>query len=341
MSAAALGAVRTEQRPRQWYRDPLSCLQTTLATILLDAGADPVEVLGLDWDFLYKPGDVRSEEFYFPCRDDGDLAASVAPSGGMRSHWWNPAGDDPLQDVASRIAAGELPIAAVDNYHLPFRPAYHDVHAAHLLVVFGVDRGRGEVHVSDVMPPAFCGAIAEDDFLRSWSSSNPRDVQDAFFSDSRIERRCLSVSVDRPPPLEPRRLAAAMRANVEGFAGGDGWEGLPGLRRFLADLYARAGARDERALEELYAFGWATQASAYLHGELLRTRGADWGVPELAEAGRTAESVACAWTGLRITGAHGRSDPVGAAADLRRHGERLRRRYEEAIDTAITALEVL
>ena len=83
------------------------------------------------------------------------------------------------------------------------------------------------------------------------------------------------------------------------------------------------------------------QAQTYLHGELLRETGAGWSVPELAEAGRAVQEVASAWTGLRMTGAHALAAPAAAAADLRRHGNRLRRCYEAALEHVARAVESL
>lgn len=331
-------ALATETHVRQWYRDPISCLQSTLATVLLAAGAEPLPVLGLAWELRFQPGRVGREEFAYPCRFEGDVARSLAPYHPIRSRWWSPADEeDPLAELARRIEDGELPIAAVDNYHLPFRPAFHDVHAAHLVVVYAVDRERDEVGVSDAQPPAFRGAIPAEDFLAAWSSSNPADAEDAFFSDSAIGRRCLSVELEGPiPPLDRERLRAALEENLAGFV-----TGLAGLGRYVDDLEARAAANERRPLEELYAFGWGMQAQTYLHGELLRETGAGWSVPELAEAGRAVQAVASAWTGLRMTGAHGLGAPAAAAADLRRHGDRLRRRYEEALERVTQAVESL
>ena len=345
MTTATADVVGAGRPPELWYRDPLSCLQSTLAAIVLHEGGDPLEVLGPSFEFLYRPGDVTPEEFYFPCRFPDDLARSVAPYSPLRSRWWQAPDDgDPLGGLAARIAGGELPIAAVDNYYLPFRPAFHDVHAAHLVVVYAIDESRHEVSVSDAQPPAFRGEIDADDFLRSWTSANPPDAQDAFFSDARIDRRCLSVRLEEPlRPLDRERLGEALRANAERFAADDdiGWNGLPGLERYVDELVGRARAAERRPLEELYALGWGLQAQAYLHGELLRSRGLEWAVPELREAGRAAGAVAHAWTGLRITCAHGLAAPEEAARDLRRHGDRLRRAYEEALaslDEAVTAL---
>jgi hypothetical protein len=331
-----------------WCRDLISCLQATVATVLAHHGQDPLGTLGAAWEFLYKPGDVTAEEFYFPCRQP-DLARSLCPHHPVRSAWRRPAdGERPLAELERAVAAGRLPIAAVDNYHLPFRPAFHDVHAAHLVVVYGIDLQRGEVHLSDAMPPAFQGPIPVADFERSWGSLNPDDHQDAFFSGARIGCRWLLVELEgRFPPMDAAWLRRVLAANLAGFVaaprGGDptGWAGLAGLRVFSDQLVGRARAGEARALEELYVLGWGLQAQASLHGELLRTRGGEWDLPALREAGRAVEAVAHAWTGLRITGAHGRGDPAGRAADLRRHGERLRRRHEEALEAVAMAVEAL
>lgn len=337
--------VAARRSPELWYRDPLSCLQSTLAAVVLDAGAEPLDVLGLSFEFLYKPGDVRPEEFYFPCRFHDDLARSVAPYSPLRSKWWQPSEDgEPLDELAERVDAGELPIAAVDNYHLPFRPAFRDVHAAHLVVVYAIDRGSGEVFLSDAQPPAFQGPIAAEDFLQSWSSVNPPDVQDAFFAGARIDRRALSVRLDEPfEPLDGERLRTALLANADRFAADDdvGWNGVHGLERYVTELVAGARAGERRALEEVYPLGWGLQAQAYLHGELLRARGLEWSLPELREAGRGALRVTSAWTALRIAAAHGLAAPAEAASELRRHGDGLRRSYEQALerlDRAVTAL---
>lgn len=325
----------TGAEPELWYRDLISCLQATFGTLLAREGADPLAVLGAGWRFVHIPGDVRSEEFYYPCPDgDADLGAALAPHHGLHSRWWQPADEDDLwAEIRARLAADRLVIAAVDNFHLPFRPAYGDVHAAHLVVVYGLDEVRGLVYVSDAMPPAFSGAVPIEAFLRSWGSANPTDVQDAFFSDSRIGRRCLDVWLDAPPaPLTPELLAGCLRTDSEIFAD----SGLAGFDAFAADLVGRCRAGDTGALRELYPFGWGMQAQASLHGELLRRCGREWGDPALAGAGRAVESVAHAWTGLRITGAHGLGDAEAASADIAHHATVLRGRYGEAVD-AVTS----
>lgn len=334
----------TGPEPVWWYRDLISCLQSTFGSVLARAGADPLEVLGAGWRFLHLPGDVRSEEFYYPCPPGewggADLGAALAPHHDLHSRWWQPADEDDVwREVREALAGDRLVIAAVDNFHLPFRPAYGDVHAAHLVLIHGLDETRGVVHVSDAMPPAFRGAVPIEEFLRSWGSANPTDVQDAFFSDSRIGRRCLDVSLGTPPaPLTPELLGGFLRTDAEGFSTATSARtGLAGYDEFAAELLDRCRAADAGALRELYPFGWAMQAQASLHGELLRRRGRDWDLPALAAAGRAVEAVAHAWTGLRFTGAHGLADPRAAAPDIAHHATLLRGTYARAIDTVAAA----
>jgi hypothetical protein len=331
-----------------WCRDLVSCLQATFATVLRHAGHDPLESLGLHWEFRHEPGDVRSEEFYFPCERPGDLAGALLPHHPVTSRWHEVKGDDrPLAALGAELAQGHPVIAAVDNFHLPFRPAFGDVHAAHLLVVYGIDERAGTVHVSDAMPPAFSGAIPVEDFLRAWSSSNPSDVQDAFFSDSRIGRRWLTVGVDGPfPPLDRAMLRKAIDHSLHLMHRQPQPEdrqltGLAGLRTFLATLNERAAAGDGAALQEAYPFGWGMQAQASLHGELLREWGGRADVPAVREAGRLVESVAHAWTGLRVCAAHGHPDPRAAAPELARHTRVLQRAYESAVHGLTEAREAL
>ncbi|HST63609.1 MAG TPA: hypothetical protein VLM05_00350 [Mycobacteriales bacterium] len=83
------------------------------------------------------------------------------------------------------------------------------------------------------------------------------------------------------------------------------------------------------------------QAQTALHAELLRSWGSAQDVPEVREAGRLVESVAHAWTGLRVTAAHGRRDPVAAAPELDHHAAALRRCYEIAVEGIARAEEAL
>ncbi len=347
VAGTAVAPSQAAHRPSTFYRDPLSCLQSILGALILDAGHDPVAALGARWEFRHIPGDVRSEEFYFPGRAPHDTAGSMMPYHPVHSAWSTPSSDDPLAELAALIDRGILPIAAVDNYHLPFRPAYHDVHAAHLVLVFGVDRRRGLVLVSDTMPPAFSGPIRAEDFLNAWGSANPADHQDAFFSNADIDRRYLTVELGGPwPQDDPATLLTALRANADDLhaelsADAGHWTGLAGLRRYVEHVATAARSGEAAPLKELYTFGWSQQAMCSLHGELLRTRGHRWAIPALREAGRAVEAAAHTWSGLRVTAAHGWPDPPAAAADLHRHGTRLHRRYEAAATAVQRAAQVL
>jgi hypothetical protein len=106
----------------------------------------------------------------------------------------------------------------------------------------------------------------------------------------------------------------------------------------LADACADG---DRRPLADTYPFGWGMQAQTSLHAELLRRWGVLAGVPELSEAGRQVESVAHAWTGLRMTAAHSRDDPRACARDLSRHAAALRHHYELALADLDDAVELL
>jgi hypothetical protein len=329
----------TGPEPEWWYRDLISCLQATFGSLLARLGADPLSVLGAGWHFLHLPGDVRFEEFYYPHHVDEsgavDLGAALAPHHELRAHWWQPANEhDVWREVRATLADDRLVIAAVDNFHLPFRPAYGDVHAAHLVVIYGLDETRGVVYVSDAMPPAFRGAVPIHEFLRSWTSANPTDVQDAFFSDARIGQRCLDVRLEAlPAPLTPDLLGGFLRTNIDAFTTATSARtGLNGYDEFAAELVDRCRAADAGALRELYPFGWGMQAQASLHGELLRRCGREWADPALAGAGRAVEAVAHAWTGLRITGAHGLEDPRAVAPDIAHHATVLRGAYARAVD---------
>lgn len=333
-----------------WYRDLVSCLQSTFATVLAHAGHDPLEVLGAHWEFRYKPGNVRTEEFYYPCAVAGDLAASLAPHHPVSSSWHQPEGaglDDPIAAMAQICAAldaDSLVIAAVDNYYLPFRPAFGDLHAAHLIVVFGADLEADRVYVSDAMPPAFQGSIPVAAFVRAWSSRNPADAQDVFFSDAEIDRRFMTVKIGEPfPVLDLAMLRTVLAANLTGYRSdsrGD-WTGLDGLDRFLTAILDACASGDGRLLAETYPFGWGMQAQASLHAELLRRCGTQSGQPPLREAARLVEATANAWTGLRMTAAHGLADPAACARDLTRHAAALRHRYDLALASLDEAVDLL
>ncbi|MDG6103026.1 BtrH N-terminal domain-containing protein [Dactylosporangium aurantiacum] len=324
-----------------WTRDLGSCLHGTLATVLLHDGHDPVTVLGAPWEFRRRPGAWTTEEYYFHAEPDS-LAGRLALFHPFESTWHRSGGDprdgtgDGLDELRDALAAGVLPIAAVDNYHLPFRPAFHDVHAAHLLVVYRITDTH--VYVSDAQPPAFQGPIPIADFLNSWGSANPADDADVFFSSSPSDRRWLHARMDGPPPQAGLEwLAGVLRDNVTRYRqpSPPGTQtGVEGLRQYLAELCALepGSAAAGEALSELYVISWNIQAQAGLHAEFLRAQSLRWRIPELAEAAARVDAVAHGWTGVRMTGAHSRVWGRHRFDELRAHGTELVRRLEVALE---------
>ncbi|MFC4333107.1 BtrH N-terminal domain-containing protein [Streptomyces andamanensis] len=321
----------------QWYEDPLSCLQTTLGSILLEHGLRPVEVLGRACEFAFAPDDVMCEEFYRPAQSSRGVAADLCPYHDVESAWTS--GKD-ADDLIGLIEEHAAVIVAVDNYHLPFRPAYHDVHAAHLVVVPAWRRtggGQLEFYVSDAQPPGFQGWLAAEHLVESWTSGNPTDTQDVFFSSREIGGRVLTVKVrPEPGPLTDDQVVRALRGNLDRWDTGTSgpadrvWTGRSGLRRFVERLDEHSA--DPARLRPAYTFGWAMQAQAYLHGRFaqecaLRTRPG-----HLAEVAASADRVVSAWSNVRLLSAHAAHTP-GAPELIRRRGEELSHAYEQlAVD---------
>lgn len=322
-----------------WYRDTLSCMQTTIATLLIHAGEDPLATLGLAWDFLHVPGDFRPEEFYLPCRFPGDPVRTMLPYHDVSAQWRVADSADPLPELTAALADGRLPVIVTDNYHLPFRPAYHDLHSIHLLVVYDVDTARGALHVSDAQPPSYLDTLDAETLGEAWFVRSPQDDQDAFFTGARLRplARWLDVRLRTPfPELDAGRLRTALTSNLDRFHqpaqhNDRARVGLAGLAEYTAELVEQAKAGDGDALVEAYTYGWGMQAQAALHGELLRVLGTGWRHPALAEAGRKVESVAHRWSALRVQAGHGRLDPPACAADLVLHASRLHAAHEEAL----------
>jgi hypothetical protein len=315
-----------------WCRDTVSCLQATLATVLRNRGWDPVEALGGRFEFRFVPEDRPDEEFYYPCGTSG-LRDRLFPFHDVVLDWQ--VADGPAQGLdalRAGLGQGYLPIAAVDNYHMPFRPAYRDVHAAHLVVVCGV--GDGTVTVSDAMPPAFQGPVPTEAFLAGWFSANPRDHQDVFFSGRPIAGRWLRVRAPAPP-AQPgaTSVRTVLEHNVETYRGaGDehgGARALAGLRAYI-DAVVATGA-PHASLTHLYTYGWSLQAQASLHAEWLRHHAGGARERALAELAATVDRVCTAWTGLRVRAAHQGDEPARWAPQLRSSADRLAHAYGAAV----------
>ncbi|MFC5666886.1 BtrH N-terminal domain-containing protein [Kitasatospora misakiensis] len=322
----------------QWYEDPLSCLQTTLGGILLEHGLRPVEVLGLACEFAFAPDDVPCEEFYRPVQSARGVAADLCPYHDVESAWTTGADADDLIELIERHGSV---IVAVDNYHLPFRPAFHDVHAAHLVVVPAWRRtsdGAVEFYVSDVQPPRFQGWLAAEHLVASWTSGNPSDSQDVFFSSREIGGRVLTTTVrERPAELTTGQVARALRGNLDRWTGGTTGSadqaaadrvltGRAGLHHFVDRLAERCG--DPAELRGTYTFGWAMQAQAFLHGRFAQEFAHRAKQSRLLEVAASADRVVSAWSNLRLLCAHA-AETAGITELVPRRGAELVHAYEQ------------
>ncbi len=330
----------------QWYHDPLNCLHTTVATVLMARGADPLQVLGRNLGFVHLPGEVTSEEFYYPATSPNGVLGDLAPFHGIHSRWWRPDSHDVIGQLYEALVQDELLVAAVDNFHLPYRPAFHDVHAAHLVVIDGLDEGRQTLSISDAQPPVWRGHVELAPFLSAWGSANPADEQDAFFSSSGIEYRCLRITIDDDfHPMTHDELRLTIETNLAGLSGqgqrapdlavtdastdsAGALTGIPGLAVYLDELVAAAADGKAEALSDLYAMAWPLQAQGFMHGRLLTWASAEWADPRLAVIGRSSHAIASAWTNLRVLGAHLVETPQQQNSQLRRRAQQLRQAYE-------------
>ncbi|QXJ22396.1 BtrH N-terminal domain-containing protein [Actinomadura graeca] len=332
---------------RAWRHDLAGCLHACAATLLEHRGVPALEALGSRWGFYYPPGDFRQEEYYFPCPPGVPLLSALAPYHRVSSRWHEPA--DARQgwaDVRERVASGTPVAVAVDNFELPFRPAHRDVHANHLVIVYGFDDEAGTARVLDAVPPRFDGDLPLDVLAAARGSGNEaRHERDMFFADSSVAHRWLEIAADdgTPGPPDPAALARWLRRNLDGFAApddGEPYEGLSGLTAFLRDAEARLAA-GEKIADELFVVAGGALAATALHADLLAHAGRTSGLPVLGELGRTVARVAHHWTALRILAALTRDGDVTAGRLRRRHDALLgdTERALLRIESALPALD--
>lgn len=315
-----------------WRHDLAGCLHACAGTLLAWHGLQPLEVLGASWRFYYPPGDVRREEYYFPVRPQSSLLAALAPYHPVRSRWHTPPSAEQGWAEVRRQVAGGTPVAvAVDNFHLPFRPAYRDVHSNHLVVVHGFDDRARTVRVLDSIPPYFEGDIALDVLACArGSDTRPAHERDLFFTGSEIAHRWLEVEVAGDAPALDRALAArVIRGNVEALrcpVPSGAYEGLAGQGEFLGDMaeHLRAG---KDVADELFVVAGAALATTALHADWLGLVAERFDEPVLAELGRHVQRVAHHWTAVRIMAALSRSGEV-TAGQLHRRARALRQDQE-------------
>lgn len=313
-----------------WRHDLCECLHNCLGILLLHHGQDPELVLGAVWDFYYPPHDVRPEEYYYPARWP-TLVGSIVPYHPLTSRWHEPAdAEQGWQQVKERLLGGRPAIVAVDNYYLPFRPAYQDVHTNHVVVVYGFDEQAESVFVMDPSPPAFQGSIRLDALLAARSSENPAlHERDLFFTNRPIANRWLDVEVGEEPfpALSRAWVTSVLQTNLRRFreqSETEAYSGMAGMEQYFgAGALAAIEERGTPAMDELVLVSVAFQEATALHADFLRAAGQrlDWW--ELIEASRQVDLVAHDCTPLRIMAAKGRTDPQEMRPRLASRFERL------------------
>jgi butirosin biosynthesis protein H-like len=321
-----------------WRHDLTGCLHITMAVLLGHRGLDPLEVLGAGWGFHYDPRDLRREEYYFPSAEDSLLSA-LAPYHPVSSRWHVPAdAESGWREVRAAVVDGRPVAVAVDNYELPFRPAYQDVHTNHLITVFGFDDERGEVSVTDPVPPRFSGSIPVGVLTAARDSGNPvAGARDMFFTGNPIGNRWLEIDVGpEPPDLDREFLRHVVAGNRAGFdhAGVTApvHRGLAGQARFLSAIADTLAAGDAAAADEGFVVAGPTLAATALHADWLRRAGRLFDDARLLEAAYAVDRVAHHWTAFRIAVATARVDPPRAEESVRARGRALVADHERALD---------
>jgi hypothetical protein len=328
--------------PAPFYDDRCSCLQVDVAAALTAAGWDPLQALGTGWRW-FPASAVEPVEYFHP-------RAESLREGMLLYHpaileWRFPADPEAAHgQILEALSSGLRPIVAVDNFHLPFRPAHQDVHAAHLVVVEDWDPATDGYRVLDPMPPAFHGPLPRAVLERARGSANPDRGTESFFAGAAPGLRWLRVATLGPQPaLTWPWLSAALRANLDALLDPSGAAGPGALGTLLDDLPDRVAANGPQPLRDLYVEGWPAQAEAGLHAGLLARAARTLRRPCLAEAARAVELVAGGWTGVRVAAAHGADgpdpDPAAAARRVAVLGAELVDRWAAALRHIETALE--
>lgn len=319
----------------RWRHDLVGCLHVTFGALLSFHGLDPVDVLGANWEFSHEPGLLRREEYFLPGEHES-LLSGLAPYHPVSSRWHEPAdAESAWTEVRGAVAAGRPVAVAVDNFYLPFRPAFSDVHTNHLVTVYGFDDELNEVLVADAVPPRFSGPISIADLNAARGSANQaRHDRDMFFTDNPIGHRWLDIEVGaHMPALDQDFLRGATAANATRFSEGGTtrYSGLGGERAFLAAIADRLETGLDDAVDEAFVVAGPVLAATALHACWLAGAAARFNCPALLEAARAVDRVAHHWTAIRIIAAAGRDDLAGAARSLRARADTLISDHERAI----------
>lgn len=313
-----------------WYHDLCSCLHNTIATVLHYHHQEPTQTLGAVWDFYYAPAQFHKEEYFFPSRRS-TLAENLTPYHPIRADWQDSSAADSWPAVRAAVARGTPAIVAVDNFYLPFRPAYQDLHAGHLLIVYGFDDATDQVYVLDSSPPEFMGAMRREELQAARGAANPADQRDSFFSGTPVSYRWFTLDIDTAamPALTREWVTTVISANLRRFRSPEdatpaAMAGMAGLERYLAALCEQSTtSAGSTALEQLYGVGWAVQASTALHADFLTLAGRTLEWPRLVEIGRLVDRIAHHWTALRMLGAHYRERPTEITMRLEQRAARI------------------
>lgn len=322
-----------------WRHDLVGCLWTSAATMLAFHGAPVLETLGAAWGFRHRSDDLRREEYYYPCPPGVSLYEAIAPYHPVRSVWQEPADAEQgwiqARDV---VLSGKPVVVAADNFYLPFRPAYQDVHTNHMVVFYGFDTERGTAKVLDAVPPKFNGEITIAELTAARDSGNPQlHDRDMFFTDNPLGNRWLEIEVDAAafPSFDLDTIKHTIRRNLDGFWAGsnrDGYAGMVGQAAYLDDLAGRL-ADGENIRDELFLVAGAVLANTALHADWLALAAKTTQIPAFAEAGRDVERIAHHWTAIRIMSA---LTPTGEVSHVR-----LRRRFSALLSDQARVLAKL
>ncbi|NUT50852.1 MAG: hypothetical protein HOV94_26620 [Saccharothrix sp.] len=164
--------------------------------------------LGPRWGFGLPTGEVTGlTEYSFPLHPDGDLPGLLRRRGGLviGCH------DDPSGDALHEHLrdTGEPAVVVVDSYHLPYRPAFGQVHSSRTIIV--APARDGHVLVDDCWEPTFRGLLRRDDLdaaRRSVAAADP--ALEPVFSGVAGPAQWFTVAAEEVPVPDPRRWACQL-----------------------------------------------------------------------------------------------------------------------------------
>lgn len=170
-------------------------------------------LLGARWTFAFPHAEARRAEmteFGLPLHPHG-FFATLARRTGVRIH--THAHDGLYEALSSGIAA----VAAVDSFHLPYRPAFGRVHSHRTVVVRALDRDR--VEIDDLWPPSFRGPVPIEVFERARVSDVPLDpLREPIFAGRPISGEWFHAEAVPSNPADPFEWAAGLLAELHAEA---------------------------------------------------------------------------------------------------------------------------